>query len=1344
MNIKLKKLMSVLLCCAMLFGMLPVEAFAAEAGVDSGITVEKNVVEVTTESVPSDVVLPDSPSEDTPAGEPAAAVQPDAAPAPDEDPARVLYNKLKSFSDYEALRTYINSMSAEQLEMLQKFFTAQDIDPEEWMDAFLKQEPTAEESVPAEIAEEQPAVEAPVVGEPVVEEPEAEEPEDEESVVEEPVAEESVVEEPVTEEPEAEEPVDEAPVVDEPETEEPEDETVVLDFEFSAPTVAADNPQMKYYNGKNYVAYDVAKSRDEGYNDSNGTYVTSVTLGDVAVDQANSNQSYGSNNANNKGSRVGKTLSSFYPGLITNGNGASKTLVITPAAGYYVTQVTVACCDGGRPYQCGTWDQGKAFSNTFNITTGGALSMQMPSDAFGHGSSNSLESRDGEEQYFILIRVAPVPEPLFVAYDYGIMNEVLGDAFGASPFANSEQWTTASAGNHYGTGGSNETRYTQFRYAYANNSEVSNWKHVTNTVTEAAKRAAAEKGYYFTGWEVTYYVECSNYSFSQKYSDPAMIGENVDLRLITHAKLVAQWAPVKMTVQKVVEGLNTTQNYTINVLKNNGAFDTVTFNGTGSKEYSPVVPGIYSVTEEGANQRVEIDGKYYDLTTTYSDPVEVTAAAIAAGNQKTVSLVVTNTYSEVTTIDIPVSKVWSDNNNQDGIRPESITVVLNANGNETGKTLVLNDGNSWTGTFAELDKYAGGKEITYTIEELTVAGYSSAITGDQAAGYTVTNTHTPAVVEVSGSKTWNDNNNQDGARPTSIAINLLANGKVIKTVTVTEADGWSWSFENLPKYEDHGAEIIYSITENAVEDYTTTYNGYNVINTHTPEQTSVTVTKAWKDNNDQDGIRPNDVTIKLLADGKETGKTLVLNDANGWTGSFTGLDKFAEGKEIVYTVEELTVEGYTSVITGSQAAGYTVINTHETETLEVSGKKTWDDANDQDGKRPESITIRLLANGVEVDHAVVTESDGWDWSFEGLPKYENHGKEITYTITEDSVEGYTASYNGFNVTNKYSPEETSITVTKSWQDNNDQDGIRPEKITVNLLANGAKAASAQLTAEGNWTYTFLQLDAYDKGEKIVYTVEEEAVEGYETVITGDAAKGFTVTNSHTPETVEVSGKKTWDDDNNRDGKRPGSITVRLLANGKETAVATVTADDAWTFRFSNLPKFKAGEEVVYTVTEDAVEGYSVQYSDKNFDITNKYTPGKTSITVTKRWIDGSNHDGIRPSSVTIYLYADDVKVDSLKLTAEGNWTGVFDDLHVYENGKRIAYTISEKSVRGYNATFTGSAEHGFTVTNTHNIIPKTGDDSNLPLYVSLFGASISALAVLMFLAKPRKKGKDAR
>ena len=73
---------------------------------------------------------------------------------------------------------------------------------------------------------------------------------------------------------------------------------------------------------------------------------------------------------------------------------------------------------------------------------------------------------------------------------------------------------------------------------------------------------------------------------------------------------------------------------------------------------------------------------------------------------------------------------------------------------------------------------------------------------------------------------------------------------------------------------------------------------------------SPTVTRRarWS-NNDQDGLRPQSVTVKLLADGKDTGKTLILSEGNGWSGTFTGLDEYAAGEKIAYTVEEVAVNG---------------------------------------------------------------------------------------------------------------------------------------------------------------------------------------------------------------------------------------------------------------------------------------------------------------------------------------------------------------------------------------------------------------------------------------------------
>ena len=113
---------------------------------------------------------------------------------------------------------------------------------------------------------------------------------------------------------------------------------------------------------------------------------------------------------------------------------------------------------------------------------------------------------------------------------------------------------------------------------------------------------------------------------------------------------------------------------------------------------------------------------------------------------------------------------------------------------------------------------------------------------------------------------------------------------------------------------------------------------------------SVPVTKVWKDNNDQDGIRPDKVMIKLLADGKDTGKAIILNKANSWEGSFTALDQYRDRKEIAYTIEEADVSGYTSQISGTQTEGYTVTNIHTPETTEVENEKPKND----DGKKSET------------------------------------------------------------------------------------------------------------------------------------------------------------------------------------------------------------------------------------------------------------------------------------------------------------------------------------------------------------------------------------------------------
>ena len=636
----------------------------------------------------------------------------------------------------------------------------------------------------------------------------------------------------------------------------------------------------------------------------------------------------------------------------------------------------------------------------------------------------------------------------------------------------------------------------------------------------------------------------------------------------------------------------------------NGSVNFTTINYT----LADVGTHTYTVSEvKGDDGTVTYDGTIYTVEATVTDAGNGTlnvSKVIKKNGEKVDSIDFTNTY--VGEIEIAGTKTWNDNNDQDGIRPTSITVNLFANGEKVKDQKVTPDGNgNWNYKFEKLPEYNENGKITYTVTEDAVEGYTTELDGNNFI-----NTHVPETTEISGTKTWNDAEDQDGKRPESITVKLLANGEEVNSQTVTagEDGSWNYSFTNLPKFAD-GQEITYTVSETPVEDYTTTYAGYDITNSYTPGQTSATITKLWADADNQDGIRPESITVTLLADGKETGTTATLTAANNWTETITGLPEKANGKAIEYTWAEKDVpDGYELTDNSTDGTVTSLTNTHTTAVTSLSGTKTWDDADNQDGKRPESIIINLFADGKQIENKTVKADalGNWAYSFTNLPKFTN-GKEIVYTVTEDAVEGYTTEMDGNNFINSYKPE-----------------------------------------------------------------------------------------------TTEVSGTKTWNDAEDQDGKRPESITVRLLANGIEKDSQTVKADEAgsWTYKFTDLPKYEAGEEIVYTVTEDAVPDYTTEIS--GYDITNSYAPGKTSVTVTKAWVDNNNRDNHRPDAIKVQLKADGVNSgEEITLNAENNWTYTWSDLDQKKAGKDIAYTVEETGkAAGYISAVTGNAEEGFIITNT--------------------------------------------
>ncbi|MDD7467127.1 MAG: Cna B-type domain-containing protein, partial [Floccifex porci] len=396
-------------------------------------------------------------------------------------------------------------------------------------------------------------------------------------------------------------------------------------------------------------------------------------------------------------------------------------------------------------------------------------------------------------------------------------------------------------------------------------------------------------------------------------------------------------------------------------------------------------------------------------------------------------------------------------------------------------------------------------------------------------------------------KEWDDNNNQDNKRPDSIQVQLKANGENYgDKITLNEENGWKVELTDLPKYSSGTNEIVYTVVEDSVDNYTPSYayNGETITITNTIteiEKTSVTVNKVWKDNDDQDRIRPDRIKVYLMI-GDKVVDSVHLSEANQWTYTFTNLDKYADGQEIVYTVREFISDDlelpYITEITGSMAEGYTITNTHIPATIEkITVSKTWEDLDDNDRIRPEDITVYLYGNDSLYDSIVLNEDNDWNSAFINVPKYDK-GEEINYKIEEIDVEGYTSEIKGnitegFEIVNYHEPEELDpITIQKVWVDEDDKDEIRPDSITVYLLANGDKECSLTLTKEENWQVTLEGLYKYRDGEEIEYTIVEEEVEGYTSNV-----DGFTITNTH-----EVKEEEKKEEPKKEDPKKNNTNT----------------------------------------------------------------------------------------------------------------------------------------------------------------------------------------------------------
>ena len=479
------------------------------------------------------------------------------------------------------------------------------------------------------------------------------------------------------------------------------------------------------------------------------------------------------------------------------------------------------------------------------------------------------------------------------------------------------------------------------------------------------------------------------------------------------------------------------------------------------------------------------------------------------------------------------------------------------------------------------EKQGNLKNVTYdtsahnvevVVTETDDKSLSAAIKYDGNDSLTITNT--VEKTSVSGEKNWEDEALQETGkytRPESITVQLMADGTAVKgkTQTVTADNSWKYTFDNLDKYDENGDEIEYSVVETKIggkdvseSGFEVKYSGYNITNT------------------------PKDAE-KLIP----VALSIIKTDANTGQGLAGAVFKITKNGETAEKVTEKT-----------DSDGKTTFTFEEEGTYVVAEKTA-----------PKGYDATETRWSVEVEKGEITE----------IKVIEGFWTKIYQLIfgngTDSSIEGDTLT-----VANP--PEKTKVPVEKKWDDNDNQDRVRPDSVTVSLFADGeATEKTLVLDADNGWKGEFDELDAYKNGKKIDYTVEEATVEDYTLKdITGDAKNGYVITNEHTPELTSISGSKTWNDAALKEtGKytRPESITVRLLADGKavDDQTQTVTADDNWTYEFENLDKYKDGEEITYTVEEIKVgnesvseAGFTATYDDAHLNVTN--TPAMLKVT----------------------------------------------------------------------------------------------------------------------------------
>ncbi len=682
---------------------------------------------------------------------------------------------------------------------------------------------------------------------------------------------------------------------------------------------------------------------------------------------------------------------------------------------------------------------------------------------------------------------------------------------------------------------------------------------------------------------------------------------------------------------------------------------------------------------------------------------------------------------------------------------------------------------SWTGTIKDLPTMdqATNLHIAYTVTETANDNYKLATNSGVKEGEKLSVTlenQTTRIKTIEVAKVWGD---ASSSHP-QVTLGLFAgNSKTsAKTVTLPKNGAWSEKVEvdaydgndqvdytvkeldpATNTYVDSGRIVLGGVTYNVyVKDYTVT---------NTPAQAfteSVSGTKTWVDGEGSSGTRPSSITVKLYANGTEVASTAVTS-TDGWAYRWNNLPKYAledsrdttgvlaalkkagiamNGVQLDYSVDEVAVDGY-----DKSGTGYDITNTIRDDLADVKVTKVWNDGQNAEDTRPDSVKL-ILHRSVTKNGTTVTDDTFNEYyvfeqvagsyqsreehTFQDLDVYDADGFKYTYTVTEDGVNDndkilagndgvkYGVSYDqeSLTVTNALgeSSDTVKVRVEKLWKDDANADGTRPDSISITVAGktvtlDGTVDANGEIEA---WVAEF-ELPRFDgDGKKITYTasdVAEVKAAKYQTgKVEAAAVPGysfaFVVTNELEQKHFDITVEKDWNTETGikwegfpKNAAHPDSVEVVLSGDGK-TYPLTLNETNSWTNKQENLPRYdKDGKVISYAVKEVSVSGYQPSGTEKanwkldeatgNYTISigNTFIQEQTSVSGQKYWKDGDSVSN-RPASIQVGLLANGTLVETKTVTANNGWQYAFKELPLYSGWPFSPSTVIKYTVRELN------------------------------------------------------------